>query len=144
MQEIYQLSTHLALLQQYPSAQIHQWHASVLQALREDRLPLLQLQRMALLRLLKVRRTPRGYVASDYPFCHGPAMDLSVHLGGACRAFYLIRVGMYMALLCRVARVTTLWPGNQQRGLAVRGAIGAVYTIVDSFLPPNPPRAAWD
>ena len=53
-QEMYQTGSRKALLRRYPAAHVRPWHPTVLQALRADCLPLLQLQRMTLLRLLEV------------------------------------------------------------------------------------------
>ena len=86
-QELYQAGTRMDLLRRYPAARIRPWHPSVLWALRAHSLPLLQLQRMTLLRLLAVRRPPQGHGVSDCPFCHGPALDVSAHLAEGCGAY---------------------------------------------------------
>ena len=130
-QELYQTGTRLALYQRYPTALVRPWHPSVLRALSADSLPLLQLQRMTLLRLLEVRRPPQGYGASDCPFCHGSALDLNAHLAGGCRAYYLMGVDMFQTLLYHLVRVTTLRPARSHRGLAVCDATGIEYTILD-------------
>ena len=81
-QELYQSRNRWALYQREPTAVVCPWHPSALRALRADSLHLLQLQRMTLLRLLEVRRPSQGYGASDSPFCHGSALDLSAHVAG--------------------------------------------------------------
>ena len=141
-QELYQTGTRLALFRRYPAALVHPWHTSVLRALHTDNLPLLQLQRMTLLRLLEVRRPPQGYGASDCPFCHGPTLDLSAHLAGGCRAYYLMRVDMFQTLLYHLVRVTTPRHARSHRGLAVCDATGTQYTILDPVqraAAPEPP-----
>ena len=130
-QELYQVGTRMDLLRRYPAARIRPWHPSVLRALRADSLPLLQLQRMTLLRLLEVRRPPQRYGASDCPFCHGPALDLCAHLAGGCRSYYLMRIDMYHNLLYHPARETALQLPRGHRGLAVCDAQGIEYSIMD-------------
>ena len=97
-QHLYHTGSRLALFRRYPAAHVRPWHPTVLRVLRAECLPLLQLQRMTLLRLLEVCRPPQGDGASDYPFRHGLVLALSAHLaggGGGCRAYYLMRVDMF-------------------------------------------------
>ena len=59
-------------------------------------------------------------------------MDLSAHLEGGCRAYYLMRIDMFQNLLSHLARATAVRPARGRRGLADCDASRNEYTIMDS------------